>query len=86
MQYFVENVERISQTFSRSSSMQVENSSISSSVERFTDEEPPPSYFEAILQTPRTENNISSSEIEQDVSISTNRLSDYIAQNISLHE
>ncbi|CAG8578244.1 7391_t:CDS:1, partial [Scutellospora calospora] len=38
--YFLGNIERISQTFSRSSSMQVENSSVSSSVEHFTDEPP----------------------------------------------
>ncbi|CAG8664542.1 2869_t:CDS:2, partial [Scutellospora calospora] len=65
--YFLENIERILQTFSRSSSIQVENFSINSSVERFTDE-PPPSYLEAISQAP--ENNVSRSEIEtQNVSI-----------------
>ncbi|CAG8666377.1 401_t:CDS:1, partial [Scutellospora calospora] len=51
MQYFLENVERLSQTFSRSSSMQVENSSINSSIERFIDE-PPSNYLEAISQAP----------------------------------
>ncbi|CAG8637476.1 6228_t:CDS:2, partial [Scutellospora calospora] len=78
MQYFLENVERLLQIFSRSSSMRVENSSVSSNVECFTDEELPPSYFEAISQTQnniRTENNISNSETEQEeISINSNRL------------
>ncbi|CAG8589016.1 7754_t:CDS:2, partial [Scutellospora calospora] len=73
--YFLENVERLSQTFSRSSSMQVENSSVSSSVERSTDEEPPPSYLEAISQT---QNNIRAENI-------TSRL-ETENQNIEVHQ
>ncbi|CAG8528528.1 1814_t:CDS:2 [Scutellospora calospora] len=87
MQYFLENVKRISQTFSRSSSIQVENSSVSS-MEVQSDN--PPTYEEAIAEPQNSaniENNVSRSEAEtQNVSISTDRLSDYIAQNISLHK